>query len=212
MEVVAIDDPEAPSAGTSDPAILVWLEQHGYILVTENRSSMPRHLPDHLEAGRHVPGIFWSRPGVGRSHHRRIVPDLVCLKRYGVSGCHTVHPAVGFSSPPPVELEALTVELFLNKRERSSTAQPRCQQHHPQTQLCDCGSPAPQWWSVLGPPWHAQARYGFASRPSGPPCAPRAMAGGDAVDSCAAAWAGGPADHCWRQIACQESRKRPELG
>jgi hypothetical protein len=73
IEVVAVSDPEAPPAGTSDPAILEWLEQHGYILVTENRSTMPGHLADHIAAGRHVPGIFWIRPGVGIS---RIIEEL----------------------------------------------------------------------------------------------------------------------------------------
>ncbi len=65
IEVLAVGDPGAPSAGTPDPALLVWLEKEGYILVTENRSTMPTHLADHYAAGRHVPGIFWLRPGAG---------------------------------------------------------------------------------------------------------------------------------------------------
>jgi hypothetical protein len=53
-----IGDPDAPPFGTLDPDILVWCEEHGFSLVTNNRDSMPVHLRDHLEAGRHVPGMF----------------------------------------------------------------------------------------------------------------------------------------------------------
>ena len=38
--------------------ILVWCEEHDFMLVTNNRRSMPRHLSDHLAAGRHIPGIL----------------------------------------------------------------------------------------------------------------------------------------------------------
>ena len=65
IDVLAIGDPGAPPAGTSDPDLLRWIEEHGYILVTENRSTIPGHLSDHFAAGRHIPGLFWIRPGVG---------------------------------------------------------------------------------------------------------------------------------------------------
>jgi hypothetical protein len=65
IDVLAIGDPEAPRSGTSDPDILVWLETNGYILVTENRNTLPGHLTDHYASGRHVPGILWIRPNVG---------------------------------------------------------------------------------------------------------------------------------------------------
>ncbi|MDO9351609.1 MAG: DUF5615 family PIN-like protein [Deltaproteobacteria bacterium] len=64
LEVLAIGDPGAPPAGTSDPNILNWIEQNNYILVTENRSTIPTHLSNHLSSGRHIPGPFWVRPGV----------------------------------------------------------------------------------------------------------------------------------------------------
>ena len=53
-----VSDPGVPTLGTSDPAILLWCEQHNYVLVTNNRHSMPPHLRGHLLAGRHMPGIF----------------------------------------------------------------------------------------------------------------------------------------------------------
>jgi hypothetical protein len=49
-----------------------------------------------------------------------------------------------------------TLELFLHKIERGSTAQHRRQWHPPQSQLCDCGKHAPKWCSVSCHQWHAQ--------------------------------------------------------
>ncbi len=53
-----VGTPGAPPKGTRDPAILLWCEQNSFILVTNNRHSMPAHLQDHLAQGHHVPGIF----------------------------------------------------------------------------------------------------------------------------------------------------------
>ena len=65
IDVLAINDPDAPPAGISDPDILTWIEKSGYILVTENRSTLPEHLADHYAVGGHVPGILWLRPHAG---------------------------------------------------------------------------------------------------------------------------------------------------
>jgi hypothetical protein len=59
-----------------DPDILDWLEDNGYILVTENRSTLPVHLSEHFAAGRHIPGIFWIRPGVGIG---RVIEELYLI-------------------------------------------------------------------------------------------------------------------------------------
>jgi hypothetical protein len=48
----------APPRGTLDPEILLWCETNDFVLVTNNRKSMPVHLADHLAAGRHIPGIL----------------------------------------------------------------------------------------------------------------------------------------------------------
>ena len=76
MDVIAIGDPGAPSTGTTDPEILNWLEESSYILVTENRSTIPRHLSDHFASGRHVPGVFWIRPGISLG---KIVEELYLI-------------------------------------------------------------------------------------------------------------------------------------
>ena len=57
LRVYAIGDGTAPPKGTPDPDILLWIEAHGCMLVTNNRSTIPVHLRVHLDQGRHVPGI-----------------------------------------------------------------------------------------------------------------------------------------------------------
>lgn len=48
----------APKLGTLDPDILVWCEENGFILVTNNRRTMPVHLQEHFAGGRRAMGIF----------------------------------------------------------------------------------------------------------------------------------------------------------
>ncbi|MDF5734107.1 MAG: DUF5615 family PIN-like protein [Rhizonema sp. PD38] len=58
LVVRIIGDLDVPPKGTLDPEILIWCETNEFILVTNNRKSMPRHLTDHLANNRHIPGIF----------------------------------------------------------------------------------------------------------------------------------------------------------
>ena len=58
LVVLAVGELTAPSKITLDPEILIWCEIHKFILVTNNRRSMPVDLTDHLEQNRHIPGIF----------------------------------------------------------------------------------------------------------------------------------------------------------
>jgi hypothetical protein len=44
----AIGQSGMPAKGTPDPEILIWIEQNHYLLVTNNRTSMPAHLKNHL--------------------------------------------------------------------------------------------------------------------------------------------------------------------
>lgn len=60
--ILAVGELTAPDRGTLDPKILCWCEEHQFILVTNNRKSMPVHLADHLFQGRHIPGIFTLNP------------------------------------------------------------------------------------------------------------------------------------------------------
>ena len=65
LVVWIIGDPYAPPRGTPDPVILCWCEDNGFILVTNNRKTMPGHLTDHLAIGRHIPGILILNEYIG---------------------------------------------------------------------------------------------------------------------------------------------------
>ena len=45
-----VGEPDTPKLGTLDPEILIWCEVMGFILVTNNRASMPVHLREHFSA------------------------------------------------------------------------------------------------------------------------------------------------------------------
>jgi len=71
-----IGDPNAPPKGTSDPEILCWCEEHEFILVTNNRRTMPGHLAEHLASGRHIPGIFLIGENMGMG---AIIDELLLI-------------------------------------------------------------------------------------------------------------------------------------
>jgi hypothetical protein len=58
LRVSFIGEELAPARGTSDEDVLLWVEGHGCMLVTNNRASMPGHLANHLARGHHIPGII----------------------------------------------------------------------------------------------------------------------------------------------------------
>jgi Domain of unknown function (DUF5615) len=58
LVIRAVGEPDTPLKGTLDPEILIWCEAHNFVLITNNRTSMPVHLVDHINTGHHVPGIF----------------------------------------------------------------------------------------------------------------------------------------------------------
>jgi hypothetical protein len=62
IDVIGVDEGDAPQAGASDEEILCWIEVHGYILITRDRRTVPVHLHNHFSSGHEVPGIFWIRP------------------------------------------------------------------------------------------------------------------------------------------------------
>lgn len=62
LTVWQIGEEGAPAFGTLDPVILEWCEANRFVLVTNNRNSMPQHLTDHLAVGKQCPGILVFRP------------------------------------------------------------------------------------------------------------------------------------------------------
>jgi len=57
IEVIRIGSADAPPFGASDSDILVFSEAQRYVLVTDNRATMPVHFTDHPAAGRHHWGV-----------------------------------------------------------------------------------------------------------------------------------------------------------
>jgi hypothetical protein len=64
LTVWRVGVPGAPPLQSPDPVLLDWCEIHDFILVTQNRASMPGHLADHVAAGRHIPGILHLSPAM----------------------------------------------------------------------------------------------------------------------------------------------------
>jgi Domain of unknown function (DUF5615) len=62
--VRVIGEPATPPRGTLDPEILCWCEDHNFILVTNNCTSMPVHLADHTAQNQHIPGILILNPNL----------------------------------------------------------------------------------------------------------------------------------------------------
>jgi hypothetical protein len=62
--IKVVGEPETPPKSTLDPEILCWCEDNKFVLVTNNRTSMPVHLTDHIALSRHVPGIFILNPNL----------------------------------------------------------------------------------------------------------------------------------------------------
>ncbi len=63
LDVVRVGDPPDLPLGSDDPSILQWAEREARILVTRDFSTMPGHLADYLNAGRHSPGVLILSPG-----------------------------------------------------------------------------------------------------------------------------------------------------
>lgn len=65
IDVLWMGMPGAPGLGTPDPDILLYCEREQRALVTENRSTMPKHEQAHFAAGHQHWGILELRPGFG---------------------------------------------------------------------------------------------------------------------------------------------------
>ncbi|OUL33018.1 hypothetical protein BV372_17705 [Nostoc sp. T09] len=62
--IKVVGESETPPKSTLDPEILCWCEENNFVLVTNNRTSMPVHLADHMDNNRHIPGIFILNPNL----------------------------------------------------------------------------------------------------------------------------------------------------
>src|SRR5438445_11628701 len=74
-----------------------------------------------------------------------------CSDSDSVNGFIVIPPAFDFTRVRLGGVKKILstyLELFLNKRERSSTVQHKRQSHRPQSSLCDCGSHVPKCCSA----------------------------------------------------------------
>ena len=83
LDVRRVGGPGAPPLQSPDPILLDWCEANGFLLLTNNRRSMPGHLAGHLAAGRHVPGIIQ----VEASHDVKDLADTFAL----IAGASLLH-------------------------------------------------------------------------------------------------------------------------
>lgn len=100
--VWAVGEPAAPGMGTLDPEILMWCEERDFILVTNNRTSMPVHLNDHINAGHHVPGIFILSPKLTMGQN---IDELILIAEASFENEYQdqiVHLPYTYSFPPEV--------------------------------------------------------------------------------------------------------------
>ncbi len=70
IDAMRVGDISELPLGADDQAVLIWAESAGRILVSEDKHTLPDQLDRHLATGRHSPGVFLVRPGIG-------LPDLV---------------------------------------------------------------------------------------------------------------------------------------
>ncbi|MEA5468171.1 DUF5615 family PIN-like protein [Spirulina sp. 06S082] len=76
LTVLLVGDRNTPEKGTLDPEILCWCEENSFILVTNNRTSMPIHLTEHIANDRHIPGIFILNPNLSIG---QIIDELIAI-------------------------------------------------------------------------------------------------------------------------------------
>ena len=79
LPVWHVGDQLAPPRGTLDTEILKWCDEHGCVLVTNNRKSMPGHRRDHVESGAHMLGIFVLASGLPTPAAAALLWDLATL-------------------------------------------------------------------------------------------------------------------------------------
>jgi hypothetical protein len=80
VDVVQVGDPPDLPLGTADPDLLLWAERNSRILVSQDKTTLPGHLAQHLAAGHHVPGIFLLRAG---STVSQVLPWLILIAHAG---------------------------------------------------------------------------------------------------------------------------------
>ena len=61
IEAARVGDPPDLPLRSADSEILLWAERENRIVITLDENTIPGHLADHLNSGRHSPGVFIIR-------------------------------------------------------------------------------------------------------------------------------------------------------
>ena len=61
IDAARVGDPPDLPLRSADSDILLWAEHENRILITLDENTIPVHLADHVNSGRHSPGIFILR-------------------------------------------------------------------------------------------------------------------------------------------------------
>ena len=80
IDAVAVGDPVDLPRRSIDPVVLHWAEQHGRILVSRDRRTMPGHFAQHLRAGHHSPGVLMVRR---RASFTAVIAELAIITHAG---------------------------------------------------------------------------------------------------------------------------------
>jgi hypothetical protein len=78
LDVVRVGSVGAPPYGTEDPDLLLWAEREVRIILSEDKSTMPAHLADHLGANHYSPGVMMLRKRV----YLTDLLEFLCLATY----------------------------------------------------------------------------------------------------------------------------------
>ena len=68
LDVVRVGDVVELPLGSTDGEILQWCERENRILVSFDKTTLARHLANHLQSGHHSPGVFMLRHASRLSH------------------------------------------------------------------------------------------------------------------------------------------------
>lgn len=82
VDVVRVAQPNGPPKGIQDPELLIWAEEQERIIVSNDRSTLAAHFLDHLNAGRHSPGLLFVKRGTSFA---QVIEALVLIAEVGTA-------------------------------------------------------------------------------------------------------------------------------
>lgn len=62
VDVRCVGDTDAPMKGTLDHDLLAWAAENGFVLISEDRRTLPSAINDRLTRGLHTGGVLFIRP------------------------------------------------------------------------------------------------------------------------------------------------------